>query len=77
MKEQKRYRNHEPEFRRMIAERMHAGECVAALAAEFTLARSMMYRWLETYRKDGPGALERSRGRQPGTNSKHGGSLRR
>lgn len=70
MGEQKGKRSHGAEFRVRIAERMMAGENVSAIAAEFELPRSMMYRWRDAYRKEGPAALQRGRGRPkaiPGT----------
>ena len=59
-------RRHAVEFKVKIAERMLAGENVAALAAQHELPRSMMYRWREAYRKEGRAGLARPRGRPPG-----------
>lgn len=67
MTERKRNRRHSPEFRIEIAQRMLAGENVAALSKQHRLPRSMMYRWLESYRKQGPAGLSRSQGRPPGS----------
>jgi transposase-like protein len=53
MGEQKGKRVHGPEFRVRIAERMMAGENLSAIAAEFDLPRSMMYRWRDAYRQEG------------------------
>jgi len=49
MVDQRRNRFHRPEFRVEIVERMQAGENLAALASQYGLARSMMYRWRDTY----------------------------
>ena len=66
MEEQKGKRVHSPDFRVEIAEKMLAGVNVSALAEEFDLPRSMMYRWRDAYRADGPAGRERRRGRPPG-----------
>ena len=66
MGEKKGSRVHSPEFRVSVAERMLSGEKVAAIAAEFELPRSMMYRWRDTYRREGPQGLSRKRGQRPG-----------
>jgi len=66
MGEKKGERVHSPEFRVSVAERMLAGENVSAIAAEFDLPRSMMYRWRDTYRKEGPQGLQAKRGRPSG-----------
>ncbi|MDZ7637742.1 MAG: helix-turn-helix domain-containing protein [Bryobacterales bacterium] len=66
MEEEKGKRVHSPEFRVEIAEKMLAGGNVSALAEEFDLPRSMMYRWRDAYRADGPAGLKRRRGRPPG-----------
>jgi transposase-like protein len=60
-------RQHSAEFKIEIAKRMLAGECSAALAQQHGLARSMMYRWRDAYRKDGAAGLERRVGRPPGS----------
>ena len=56
-------RKHAPEFRAEIARRMVAGECVIGLSKEYKLARSMMYRWRDAYRKDGAVGVIRGGGR--------------
>lgn len=63
MGESKRPRTHSPEFRIEIAQRMLAGENVVALSRRYKLARSMMYRWRETYHQAGPAGLARSPGK--------------
>jgi transposase len=55
-------RKHKPEFRVEIVERMLAGEDVSALSKQRGLARSMMYRWRDTYRSQGAGGLARAAG---------------
>lgn len=64
MAEKTEHRRHSPKFRIEIAERMLAGENVVALSKQHKLPRSMMYRWRDTYRKQGPVGLSRSQGRQ-------------
>ena len=62
-------RQHSVEFKIEIAERMLAGECSAALSQQHGLARSMMYRWRDAYRKEGAAGLERRVGRPPGSSA--------
>lgn len=57
------HRKHTLEFRVEIVERMLAGENVSALSKQYGLARSMMYRWRDTYRGQGAGGLARASGR--------------
>jgi transposase len=66
MGNQRGNRLHTPEFRLEIVERMLAGENVAALASQYSLARSMMYRWRDAYRLEGAAGLARPQGRRPG-----------
>jgi transposase len=68
--EQEKPRRHSPEFRVEIARRMLDGECVAALSAQYGLARSMMYRWRDAYRRGGAEGLKHSAGRPTGCASK-------
>lgn len=70
MGDQKSGRVHSPEFRAKIAQRILAGESVTALAVEFSLPRSMMYRWRDAYRQGGPAALNKPIGRPPGIGRK-------
>ncbi len=65
-----RPRRHSHEFRVEIARRMLNGECVKALSEEYSLPRSMMYRWRDAYRRSGPEGLQRRIGRPPGSGSK-------
>ena len=41
-----------------------------ALSEQYHLPRSMMYRWRDAYRKDGPEGLRRPIGRPPGSASR-------
>ncbi len=66
-------RRHSVEFKVEIAERMLAGERVTELAARHGLARSMMYRWRDAYRREGRGGLARPRGRPPGSGKRPAG----
>lgn len=50
-------RQHSPEFRVEIVERMLAGENVKALSKQHGLARSMMYRWRDAYRRQGAAGM--------------------
>lgn len=50
-------RQHSPEFRVEIVERMLAGENVKALSQQHGLARSVMYRWRDAYRRQGAAGL--------------------
>ena len=56
-------RQHSPEFRLEIVERMLAGGNVTALSKQHGLARSMMYRWRDAYRGRGAGGLARAPGK--------------
>jgi transposase len=67
---QERPRRHSHGFRVEIAQRMLNGECVQALSRQYGLSRSMMYRWRDAYREDGPEGLKRPAGRPPGSASK-------
>jgi len=64
--EKSKRRRHSSEFRIEIAQRMLAGENVVALSKQHNLARSQMYRWRDTYRREGPAGLSRFQGRSPG-----------
>lgn len=59
-------RMHTPAFKLAIVERMLAGENVMGLASQHKLARSMMYRWRDAYKREGPAVLSRGQGRRPG-----------
>jgi transposase-like protein len=57
-----------------IVKRMLAGEAVKSLAKELKVSRTFLYRWKDCYRKLGPAAFERRRGRPP--DKAKGGVLR-
>jgi transposase-like protein len=54
------------EFKEGVARRMLSGESVSALHHELAIKRSVLYRWLYAYRKEGVAGLQRARGRPPG-----------
>jgi transposase-like protein len=54
------------EFRLGIVRRIIAGESVTALYDEYSIKRSVLYRWRDAYLKDGEAGLNRRRGRPPG-----------
>lgn len=58
-------RRHTTEFKIEIAQRMLAGESSAALSRQHGIARSMMYRWRNAYRDEGPAGLRKQSGRPP------------
>ena len=51
------------EFRVAAARRMNSGESPSALSRELKVKRSLLYRWRDAYRKEGPSAFQRGRGR--------------
>lgn len=63
--EKKTQRRHTAAFRTEIVEKMVSGINVTALAKLHKLPRSMMYRWREAYRNQGPAGLEGVQGRPP------------
>ena len=56
-------REHTPEFKVSVVQRMLAGEPVARLSREVKVKREMLYRWRDAYRKQGAVGLQRPRGR--------------
>jgi transposase-like protein len=54
------------EFRVQVAQRILQGESVSKLHHELDIKRSMLYRWRDTYRKEGAAGLARPIGRPPG-----------
>lgn len=58
-KKQRRFRRH---LKRTLVARMQAGETVSALAREFSVQRSLLYRWRGAFRADGKAALRACRG---------------
>lgn len=55
-----------PEFRVQVARRIEQGESVSKLYHELGIRRSVLYRWRDAYRKQGPVGLARTAGRPPG-----------
>ena len=55
-----------PEFRVEVARRIEQGESVSKLYHELGIKRSVLYRWRDAYRKEGPAGLARTAGRPPG-----------
>ena len=54
------------EFKEGVARRMLGGESVSALHHELQIKRSVLYRWLHAYRREGVAGLQRAQGRPPG-----------
>ena len=54
------------EFKERVVRRVLNGEGVSALHHELDIKRSVLYRWLYAYRKEGVAGLQRVRGRPPG-----------
>jgi transposase len=59
-------RTFSPEYRIEIAQRIERGESVSKLHRELDIKRSVLYRWRDALRKEGPGGLARAVGRPPG-----------
>jgi transposase len=55
-----------PEFRVEAARRIEQGESVSKLYYELGIKRSVLYRWRDAYRQEGPSGLARRPGRPPG-----------
>ena len=55
------------EFRVKVVQRILQGESVSKLHHELDIKRSILYRWLDAYRKKGAAGLARMVGRPPGT----------
>ena len=55
-----------PEFRVQVAQRIQQGESVSRLHHELDIKRSVLYRWRDTYRKEGAAGLARPVGCPPG-----------
>lgn len=55
-----------PEFKERVAQRILNGESVSAIHQEFQIKRSVLYRWRDAYRAEGPAGLNRPTGRPPG-----------
>jgi transposase len=54
------------EFKEGVVRRMLNGESVSALHHELQIKRSVLYRWVHAYRKEGVAGLQRVQGRPPG-----------
>ena len=52
-----------PEFKLRVVQRMMAGEPVAGLSREVQVKRTLLYRWRDTYRKQGVAGFQRPVGR--------------
>ena len=59
-------RIHPPEFKLSVVQRMMAGEPVARLSREVKVKRTLLYRWRDTYRKQGVAGFQRPVGRPRG-----------
>lgn len=53
-------------FREQAVRRIESGEKVAALSGELQVPCSVLYRWHNTYRREGVAGLSRGPGRLPG-----------
>ena len=62
-----KYRVFSQEFKEGVARRILNGESVSAIHQEFQIKRSVLYRWRDAFRKEGPTGLQRPVGRPPGT----------
>ena len=60
------HRTFTPEFRVEVARRIEQGEGVSKLHHELGIKRSLLYRWRDAYRQEGPAGLARTAGRPPG-----------
>ena len=56
-------RRHSVEFKVSVVQRMMAGEPVAGLSREVQVKRTLLYRWRDTYRKQGVAGFQRPVGR--------------
>jgi transposase-like protein len=54
-----------PQFRLSIVERVLKGESVGALSQELNIGRSVLYRWCDSYRREGVAGIDRGTGRPP------------
>ncbi len=54
-----------PEFKKGVAQRMLNGESISSLYRELDIQRGVLYRWRDTYRREGAEGFERARGRPP------------
>ena len=56
-------RRHGVEFKISVVQRMMAGEPVSRLSREVQVKRTLLYRWRDTYRKQGVAGFQRPVGR--------------
>ena len=56
-------RRHAVEFKLSVVQRMMAGEPVARLSREVQVKRTLLYRWRDTYRKQGVAGFQQPVGR--------------
>jgi transposase len=61
-----KYRVFSAEFKKSVAQRILNGESVSSLGQELDVKRAVLYRWRDTYRKEGSAGFERPVGRPPG-----------
>jgi transposase-like protein len=54
-----------PQFRLSIVERVLKGQSVGVLSQELNIGRSVLYRWCDSYRREGVAGIERGTGRPP------------
>lgn len=54
-----------PQLRLSIVERVLKGERVAALSQELKIGRNVIYRWCDSYRREGMAGIDRGAGRPP------------
>ncbi len=55
----------ESQFRLLIVERILKGESVGALSQELNIRRNVLYRWCDSYRREGVAGINRGTGRPP------------
>jgi transposase-like protein len=53
------------QFRQSIVERVLKGQSVGVLSQELNIGRSALYRWCDSYRREGVAGIERGTGRPP------------
>src|ERR1700684_4267382 len=53
------------QFRQSIVERVLKGQSVGVLSQELNIGRSVLYRWCDSYRREGVAGIERGTGRPP------------
>jgi transposase-like protein len=53
------------QFRQSIVEHVLKGQSVGVLSQELNIGRSVLYRWCDSYRREGVAGIERGTGRPP------------